>query len=169
MALPKRRSAKTFTPVLKFDARTGVFVRIDRKQDDSGGWKSDPHEIPYDDVEFVADLPNLQIGWISFGGNGTPPDFRMVSVDQDVGDKPGDAYKEGFRLRLRLGESAGGDTRELASTALGIWRSVDELHCAYEKGASNKANKDKLPLLLVWTRSSQWREKRPRSGRVSKY
>lgn len=147
MALPKRKDAKAFLPVVKFDARFGTFTRVDRVQDDSGGWKSDPHEIPADDFEFVADLANLQIGWMSFGGNGQAPDFRMVGLDDDIGDRPSDKHKEGFRLKVKLTNGAGDDVREFASTAVGLWKSVDELHTAYEKGVQK--NKGKLPLVGV--------------------
>ena len=95
----------------------------------------------------IADLANLQIGWISFGGNGQAPDFRMFGLDDDIGDRPSDKHKEGFRLRVKLTNGAGDDVHELASTALGLWKSMDELHCAYEKGVVK--NKSKLPLVGV--------------------
>ena len=147
MALPKRKGVKAFTPVAKFDARYGTFVRVDRVQDDAGGWKSDPHDIPADDFEFIADMPGLQVGWIHFGGSGQAPDFRMFNLGDDIGDKPGDNFKEGFRLKIKLTNGAGDDVREMSSTALGLWKSIDELHCAYEKGAEK--NKGKLPLVGV--------------------
>ena len=116
-------------------------------QDEAGNWESELHEIPADDFEVIADLANLQIGWISFGGNGQAPDFRMVGLDDDIGDRPSDKHKEGFRLKLRLTNGAGDGVHEMASTAIGVWKSMDELHCAYEKGVAK--NKGKLPLVGV--------------------
>jgi hypothetical protein len=145
--LPKRKDVKTFPPVIKFDARRGEFTRIDRVQDEDGGWNPEKHEIPVDDFEVIADLPNLKIGWVHFGGSGEAPDFRMFDVDQDIGEKPGDDFKEGFRLRVKLTNGAGSDVRELTSTAIGLWQSIDELHSAYVKGAGQ--NKGKLPLVGV--------------------
>ena len=145
--LPKRKDQKSFLPVVKFDARFGTFTRVDRVQGDDGSWKSDPHEITPDDFEFIADLANIEVGWMSFGGNGAAPDFRMAGLDQDIGDRPSDKHKEGFRLKVKLTNGAGDDVRELASTAIGLWKSIDELHCAYEKGVSK--NKGKLPLVGV--------------------
>ena len=55
--------------------------------------------------------------------------------------------QEGFRLEVKLTNGAGDDVRELTSTAVGLWKSVDELHSAYEKGVTK--NKDKLPLVGV--------------------
>ena len=134
--LPKRKDAKSFLPIVKFDARDGKFTRVDRVQDEVGSWKSELHEIPADDFEVIADLANLQIGWIHFGGNGQAPDFRMVGLDDDIGDRPSDKHKEGFRLKIKLTNGAGDDVREMASTAIGLWKSMDELHCAYEKGVT---------------------------------
>jgi hypothetical protein len=145
--LPKRKDVKTFASVVKFNAREGKFIRVDRTQDEDGNWRTEPHEIPSDDFEFVADLANLQIGWLHFGGNGVAPDFRMFDLDADIGEKPGDTFKEGFRLKVKLTNGAGDDVRELASTAIGLWKSVDELHTAYTKGATK--NRGKLPLVGV--------------------
>src|SRR5262249_43898165 len=151
--LPKRKDAKAFPPIVKFDARYGTFTRVDRVQDEDGGWKTELHEIPADDFEVIADLANLQIGWVHFGGSGVAPDFRMCGVEDDIGEKPGDNFKEGFRLKVKLTNGAGDDVRELASTAIGLWKriglwkSMDELHTAYAMGVQK--NKNKLPLVGV--------------------
>jgi hypothetical protein len=71
----------------------------------------------------------------------------MYRIEDDIGDKPGDNFKEGFRLKVKLTNGAGDDVRELASTAIGLWKSVDELHTAYAKGVQK--NKNKLPLVGV--------------------
>jgi hypothetical protein len=84
MALPKRKDTKSFLPIIKFDARRGTFTRVDRMQDDVGEWKTETHEIPEDDFEAIADLANLQIGWVSFDSK--TPDFRMFDLDQDIGE-----------------------------------------------------------------------------------
>ena len=148
MSLPKRK-AKSFLPIAKFDARNGKFTRVDRVQDKNGNWESELYEIPADDFEAVYDLANLEVGWIAFGAAGQPPDFKMVAVANadDIGERPSDKHKEGFRVRIKLTNGAGDDVREMASTAVGFWKSMDELHCAYEKGV--KKNKGKLPLVGV--------------------
>ena len=74
----------------------------DRVQDKGGNWETKVRTIPIDDFEAIFDMPNLEIGWINFGGNGQAPDFRMKPAssfdpDPDIGDKPGDKFKEGFR------------------------------------------------------------------------
>jgi hypothetical protein len=77
MPLPNRKDAKSYLPIVKFNALAGKFIRVDRVQGEGGDWKTELHEIPSDDFEFVADLANLQIGWMHFGGSGQAPDFRM--------------------------------------------------------------------------------------------
>ena len=109
MALPKRKDLRSFMPIVKFDARYGKFTRVDRVQDEGGNWKTELHEIQADDFEFIADLDNLQVGWMHFGGSGQAPDFRMHGLDEDIGDKPGDDFKEGFRLKVKLTNGAGDD------------------------------------------------------------
>src|SRR5262249_17672509 len=145
--LPKRKDTKSFLPIVKFDATRGTFTRIDRVQNESGGWESELHEIPADDFEVVADLANLEIGWVNFRGKGQTPDFRMVPLGGDIGNRPSDKYKEGFRLKIKLTNGAGDDVRELSSTAIGVWKSMDELHDAYTQGVAK--NKNKLPLVGV--------------------
>ena len=71
----------------------------------------------------------------------------MVGLGQDIGDRPSDKHKEGFRVKLRLTNGAGDGVYEMASTAIGAWKSMDELHSAFEKGVSK--NKGKLPLVGV--------------------
>lgn len=143
--LPKRKDVKSFLDRFKYDARYGTFTRVDRRQE-NGDWITEKHEIPLDDVEFIADVPNMKIGWMYFSASGAP-DFRMFNINEDIGPQPGDGYKEGFKLKVKLTNGAGDDVRELASTALGLWKSIDELHSEYEAGA--KKNKGKLPLVGI--------------------
>jgi hypothetical protein len=130
---------------LKFDARDGRFARVDRVED-SGQWRSENTEIDIKDMEFVADLERLEVGWVCFP-TGQAPEFHMVPIGKDIGDPPGDKFKEGFRLKVKLQNGAGNDVREFASTAAGLWDSVDELHDEYLAGKDKHRNK--LPVVGV--------------------
>ena len=148
--LPKRKDLKSFLPIVKINALDGKITRSDRVQDEDGNRATQAHEIPVDDFEFIPDMPNLEIGWIHFGGNGQAPDFRMKlaeGFDNDIGDRPGDKFKEGFRLRVKLTSGAGDDVRELASTSIGLWKSIDELHDLYAEGVEK--NEGRLPLVGI--------------------
>jgi hypothetical protein len=144
MALPKRKDRKSFDPVVKFNAKEGKFVRCDRVEGENG-WETKEHEVAADEFQAIVDLDNIQVGWIAYTTSG--PDMRLVGTDEDIGDRPSDAFKEGFRLRMKLQNGAGDDIRELSSTAIGLWNSIDELHSEFVEGRSK--HKGKLPLVGV--------------------
>jgi hypothetical protein len=145
MALGKRHDMSNLTPLVKFDARTGKLFRCDRIQDSSGNWTSKQIDIT-DSFGATVDMENIEVGWIAFS-SGNPPDFKMVPVGKEIGDRPSDNHKEGFRLKMKLANGAGDDVRELASTAKAIWQSLDELHDDY-LGERDK-HKGKLPVVGI--------------------
>ena len=65
-------------------------------RDEAGNWKSDAHEIPADDFEVIADLANLEIGWIDFGGNGQAPDFGWSSLTMILATGPATTTRKAF-------------------------------------------------------------------------
>ena len=117
MGLGKRKDAVSFTPLVKFDARNGQMTRCDRVQE-NGDWVTKAVSIT-DDFEAVPDLPNVEAGWAAFA-SGSAPDFRMFPLGTDIGERPSDKHKEGFRLRLLLRNGAGAGVYELAWTATGV-------------------------------------------------
>jgi hypothetical protein len=145
MGLGNRKSTASFTPLVKFDARFGRFNRCDRTQDAGGNWVASNTDIT-ESFEAVFDLPNIEVGWISFAAGGAP-DFQMKPLGEDIGECPSDKHKEGFRLRLLLTGDAGDDVRELSSTSIALWNAVDELHDAYADDAVK--HRGKLPVVGV--------------------
>jgi hypothetical protein len=109
-------------PRIEYDAKAGRWHRVERSQNAAGEWVTDKFELDKGDM-FVADFANIEVGWIAF----TPqPDFRMVRNGEDVGPKPGENYKAGFRLSVLLPKE---DTfRHFASTARAVIGVVDDLH-----------------------------------------
>ena len=144
MTIGKRHDSADFTPLVKFDARDGTFTRCDRVET-ADGWETQNTDIT-DKFEAIFDLEHVEVGWMLFKAGGAP-DFRMVPTGQDIGEKPTEDHKEGFRLRLKLQNGAGDSVRELASTARGMWTSIDELHDAYEEDAAKQ--KGKLPVVAI--------------------
>ena len=140
-----------FKPILKYDARAGRFFRVDRS-DESGSWQTDNVDITQG-FQAVFDLDNIEVGYIKFAAGG-PPDFRMVPLGSALPARPADqgtdgkpAYKQGFRLSVKLTKAAGGDVRELSSTAGVVVGALDGLHTAYEAGKG--ANPGKLPVVAL--------------------
>lgn len=129
-----------FTPIAKWDAKSGDFLARNRSQGSDGTWSSDDVEIQTP-VEFVADMDNIEVGWISYSPS---VDFKVTKIGSAMPPKPSDDYKQGFRLRLYNKELG---LRELSSTAKTVVRVLDELHDNYVAEAA--ANEGKLPLVLL--------------------
>src|SRR5262249_53093608 len=107
MSLGKRISGSgDITPLIKFDARSGVLYRCDRTRAADGEWYTSQENIT---GNFVAafDMENVEVGWIAFSSGG-PPNFVMSPVGADIGNPPSDQHKQGFRLRLKLAKGSGG-------------------------------------------------------------
>jgi hypothetical protein len=153
MALGKRKDQ--YLPLLKYDARTGVFALADRVQVD-GEWQTKQTDVT-DNFRATLDLVNLQVGWISFPKDG-PPEVKLVPVGQDIGECPGKGWKQGLRLVVKMAPALGGDVRELMSTALALWTAVDILHDEFCTAAADHVRE--LPVVVV----SETRENKTTSG-----
>jgi hypothetical protein len=132
-------------PIIKYDARAGRVSRIDRSNTDGSGWTTEQVDIT-NSFKAVFDLENVETGWMNFNTGGAP-DFRLVPLGQDKGQRPSDAHREGFRVMLKLHASCGGDVRELSSQAKAVIGSFDQLHDAYLEGV--KKNPGKLPVVSM--------------------
>jgi hypothetical protein len=129
-------------PFVKYDARSGIFTRRDRTQDSSGMWVSDDTEI---ELKAVMDLENMQVGWVKFVA-GQAPETKLVPIGSPLPDNPGEGWKKGVRILMKLAQSCGGDLREVQSNAAAFLTGVDQLHDAYLAGVG--ANPGKLPVVV---------------------
>jgi len=129
-----------FLPIIKYDARAGRLFRVDREDG-----VSTSVDITRN-FKAVFDFENVETGWIKFAA-GSAPDFRMVPLGSDEGDKPSDDYKRGLRMCVKLGAEVGGDCRELAGTSAAFLGGVDALHDLYVEGL--RSNSGKLPVVLL--------------------
>jgi hypothetical protein len=129
MALPKRQDAKEYRQFVKWNASESVFLRVDRVRDDVGNWSNKPVDITKS-FEAIFDWESLETGWINYPTGG-PPVFKLVPLSQEIGERPGDSLKEGFRLLIKLMNGAGNDVREFSSNSKLVWQSLSEAHDAY--------------------------------------
>jgi len=145
LGLPSFGGGGDRTPILKYDARAGRLFRVDRTQDAGGNWISNPVEVTQG-FQAIFDLENIETGWLSFPQSGAP-DIRTVKIGTPIPDRPSDQHKPGFRVRLKLGKTIGGDLRELATNAGVSIKGMDALYDAYLKDAG--ANSGKLPVVAL--------------------
>jgi hypothetical protein len=131
-------SADDIVPIVKFDCRSGRMFRIDRANGEN-------HQTDLTrSFKAIFDFENVETGWIAFTA-GTAPSFNVVKYGSPVPAQPSADHKPGVRLLVKLSKDAGGDVRELASTAKAFLRGLDDLHTAYEAGVVE--NPGKLPVV----------------------
>jgi hypothetical protein len=101
-----------FLPIVKYDARAGLWFRIDRV--DSGqGFLPEPVDVTRN-FKAIFDLENLETGWIAFP-SGSAPLSSLVAMRDLLGKtaqfpaQPGATYKHGLRFMLKLAKDIGGD------------------------------------------------------------
>ena len=137
-------------PYVKYDARSGRMFRVDRSNV-GGTWQTDQVDIT-GNAQFVADLANIQVGWISFSDQG--PVKMLVPLGTmlpprpegtDANGKP--AFKQGFNMHLALAKDCGGGVREFGSNAACVIEAVNELHDAFVGAAEAKGGK--LPIVKM--------------------
>ena len=131
-----------FLPVLKYNAKAGRLFRVDRT-DNGGEWVADEVDITQDG-KFVIDLDNIETGWMLFAA-GVAPDIRTVLIGQDVGPRPSDKHKMGFRVMVKLGPSCGNDVREFTASAASVIDAMNTLHDAFLAGREE----GKLPVVKI--------------------
>ena len=135
----KKATAGDIIDIVKFDAKAGDFLRVDRSQNSAGAWERNETEISLP-TRFVMDLANTEVGWISFATG--VPDFQMTVVGGKMPARPTEDHKQGFRVRLYSDDLG---LRELSSSAKTIIRELDALHTSYEDDA--KDNDGKVPVV----------------------
>lgn len=128
-------------PIIKFDAKAGDLIQVDRHQNAMGEWEKAQSDVALP-VQVVMDMAEIETGWLSFASG--QPDFRMVKVGDVMPPKPSDDHKQCFRVRL-FGKELG--LREFSSQAKTVIREMDALHNQYEAGKAD--NPGKLPVVTI--------------------
>lgn len=122
-------------PIIKFDAKAGDFIRVDRAQTASGEWDKTQTDMALP-VQIVFDFDNIETGWLSFDSGA--PDFRMVKIGEAMPAKPSENHKQAFRVRI-YNKDLG--LREFSSQSKLVIREMDDLHNQYEAGRADNAGK----------------------------
>lgn len=130
----------TITPIVKWDAKAGDFIKVDRENDGSG-WVKNETEINFP-ISFVMDFANMQVGWLSFEGGA--PDFQLVKLGDRMPPKPSDEHKQCFRVKIASGDLG---VREFSHSAKTVMRAMDGLHDQFVAGEA--ANAGKVPVVTI--------------------
>jgi len=128
-------------PIIKFDAKAGDLIRVDREQNAAGEWQANNQEMQLP-VQIVMDMENVQVGWASFASG--RPDFAMVNIGEPMPQKPSADHKQAFKVRLGNKELG---LREFSSQSKLVISRFDVLHNAYEAGKSD--NPGKVPVVTI--------------------
>jgi len=139
MALTGLKTQTEFLPSIRFNARDGAFLRVDRTLDADGKWENTLVNVndALASEGVLMDITNIQLGWIRFEG--------MVDIQtqhHSLGPIPqpnDEKYKEGVKLEWWLPQSTsdGSPLREFIHTAAGVKNGINDLHTAGERGAEN--------------------------------
>jgi hypothetical protein len=129
-------SGGDFTPIVKYDARSGRIFRIDRI-DTGNGYANEPVDITAI-FKAVFDFETVLTGWMDFPP-GSAPSFALVplSLDQSkqvpLPDRPGPKHKHGTKTMIKLSPSCGGDkpVREIAGTSKAYVGAYEALFAQY--------------------------------------
>ena len=129
-----------FLPVVKFDAKAGDLIAVNREPAGDGTWNKTEVEIDMP-VKIIADFATLEVGWMTF----TPSyHAEMVPVGQKMPAKPSDQHKQAVRLKLFFKEHG---WREFSPTSKTVLRAVDRLHDEYIE--QYDAHPSKMPVVTI--------------------
>jgi hypothetical protein len=118
-----------FVPHIRYDARAGRMFRADRALAADGRWETTMVDISTPPPQFLMDLAQIEIGWLSYAGGA--PDLRMVPFGTPLPPQPSKDHKQGFRVRVYAPKLLGG-LREFAASAKSVLAAMDALHSAFE-------------------------------------
>jgi len=129
-----------FLPVVKFDAKAGDMIAVNREPNGDGTW--DKHEVEVTlPTKVVMDLANIEIGWISF----TPTySAALVKVGERMPQKPSDDHKQAVRIKVYFKEHG---LREFSPTSKTVLRAVDQLHDQFTEQVI--AHPGKMPVVAI--------------------
>jgi hypothetical protein len=133
-------SAGDILPIVKYDAKGGDFIAVNRSQSEDGQWVKSEQEIALP-VNIGMDLENIEVGWMAFIGG--RPDFVMAKIGGAMPAKPSDEHKQAFRVRIGSKDLG---LREFSHSAKTVLRAMDELHSSYLAEAGANARCQSLTL-----------------------
>lgn len=147
MAIGLQIADGEFKPIVKYNTKAGRMYRVDRTQT-STGWENNDVDIT-DTAMFVADMPQMKVGWLYFAPTGGPQ-RTMVPLGERIPARPADEYKQGIELTVLLHRNCSGENgapREFIHNATSVLKVIDKLHDDYLSAAESRQGK--LPVVKL--------------------
>ena len=129
-----------FLPIVKFDAKAGDMIVVNREPAGDGTWDKNEVEVELPQ-KVVMDLGNIEIGWISFSPSYSA---HLVKVGERMPMKPSDDHKQAVRIKVLFKDHG---LREFTPTSKTVLRAIDTLHDQYVEQAP--AHKGKMPVVTI--------------------
>lgn len=137
----ENKSGGDILPIIKYDAKAGDFIIVDRSQNAEGQWGKNESEMSLP-VKIAMDLDNIEVGWLSFSTG--IPDFVMAKIGEPMPAKPSDEHKQAFRVKIGSKDLG---LREFSHSAKTVLKRMDELHTAYM--TEKASNAGKMPIIEI--------------------
>lgn len=129
-------------PTIRFDAKAGDLLRVDRTQDAMGDWQTNIQDMLLPQ-EIVFDFENMEVGYMHFE-KGQAPSFAMVKVGGKMPERPSENHNQGFRIRVANSDLG---LREFCGNSKTLLGAMDKLHDEYV--AESRNNPGKMALVSV--------------------
>jgi len=135
-----------FTPIVKYDARSGRMFRMDRIEN-NGNFANQSVDITQS-FKAIVDFENMGTGYVLFAP-GIAPDFKLVRIGNEFPDRPSEKHKHGVRLMIKLAKDCGGDKpiREMAGTSKAFLSGIEAVYTQYLAEKDNHPGK--LPVTVL--------------------
>ena len=152
MALTGLSTQTEFLPTVRFNAREGIFSRVDRTLDSLGNYANALTDITaaLSEQGVLIDVANIEIGWMRFeGGVDIATQHHSLGLP---GPQPSALHKEGVKLELWLPQdiAEGAPLREWTHTSKAVINSVNDLHTAWEAAvAADSIDDSQVPHVMV--------------------
>jgi len=134
-------TGRKFLPIVKFDAKSGDMMIVNRDPQSDGTWEKTEIELKFP-THAVCDFANIEIGWIGYVDNKF--DYVMAKAGQKMPACPSSEHKQGVRLRMFFKDHG---LREFSHTSKNVLRVIDAIHTQAESEAA--ANPGKMPVITI--------------------
>jgi hypothetical protein len=147
MAFGYKTTTGDFLPIVKYDARSGRFFKVDKEPGQTGV----DTEVPTG-TTFAVDFGTLEAGWVTFGPQGPvrhmSPYIEGGETIPQPQDKDGDGkliFRPGFYVKL-AGNALGG-IREWIGASAAVMNAMDDLYQTFT--AAPEAARGQIPLICI--------------------